>query len=518
MSIAYQVVGGGPVDLILVSSWITNVDENWDEPSYARLLERLGSFGRLIHFDKRGTGLSDRVAELQTLEERMDDVRAVMDAAGSRRAVLIGSTEGGAMCALFAATYPERTAALIMYGAYAKRLKSPDYPWGPSLEERDQFYATMLRQWGGPAVLEYLAPSMIEDERFCRWWAGFLRRSASPHAAVTLTQMNTGIDIRGVLGAIRVPTLVLHRTGDVLCPVEGARFLAAHIPGARLVELPGRDHLPFVGDVDAIVDAIQEFVTGARPSTAPDRVLTTLMFTEIVGTVEMALNLDDRQWHDRMDAHDRLIRGLLAEYRGREIRKTVAGFLAAFDGPARAIRCASEIISAARAMGLTVRAGLHTGECEERDGDLSGVAVHIAARVLARAGPGDILVSSTVRDLVAGSGIAFEEIGVLLLAGPGSAWHLFRVTSSPGAHDFKSPAEAAASTSGQSRLSRRERQIAALLAQGMSNREIAEALSISVATVERHIANVFNKLGYHSRAQVAAWAVEQGLSRVDDLS
>ena len=348
VSIAYQVVGDGPLDLILVSSWITNVEENWSEPSYAQLLTRLGSFGRLIHFDKRGTGLSDRVVTLQTLEERIDDVRAVMDAVDSQRAALIGSTEGGAMCALFAATYPERTAALIMYGSYAKRIRTPDYPWGPSDLERKQFYAKMMRQWGGPAVLEELASSMVDDERFCRWWAGYLRHSASPSAALILTQMNAEIDIRGVLSAIRVPTLVVHRTDDPLCPIEGARYLAERIPGARLVELAGNDHLPFVGDVDAIVDSIQEFLTGVRPEPVPDRVLTTLLFTEIVGAAELASHLGDQQWCALMAAHDRMVRHNLAQFRGREVQRTVAGFLTAFDGPARAIRCAEAIVNAAR--------------------------------------------------------------------------------------------------------------------------------------------------------------------------
>jgi pimeloyl-ACP methyl ester carboxylesterase/DNA-binding CsgD family transcriptional regulator len=517
VSIAYQVVGDGPLDLVLVSSWVTNVEENWHEPSYARLLSRLGSFARLIVFDKRGIGLSDRVAALPTLDERMDDVRAVMDAAGSTRAALLGSTEGGAICALFAATYPARTSALVMYGSYAKRLWAPDYPWGPTEDERARFYQTLTRQWGGPAILEYAAQSKLDDEHFCRWWAGYLRRSASPGAALALTMMNSEIDIRHVLGAIRVPTLILHRTGDPLCPVEGARYLAETIPGARLVELPGNDHLPFVGDVDAIVDAVQEFLTGARPAAEADRVLATVLFSEIVDPTGTAVRLGERRWEHALGAFLALVRLELARRRGTEIRTTGVGFLATFDGPARAIRCAVAIGGAARMLGLEVRNGLHAGEIDVLPTDVAGAAVDLAERVLARAGAGDVLVSSTVKDLVIGSGVAFDEIGLRLIVAPGESWRLFRVArpSAPAASDGTAPVPTNGRGDDPSRISRREREVAVLLARGLTNRQIAEDLAISVATVERHVANLFNKLGHRSRAQVAAWAVEHGLLLAD---
>jgi class 3 adenylate cyclase/predicted alpha/beta hydrolase len=427
ISIAYQVVGEGPLDIVLVPSWVTNVEESWEEPSYARLLNRLASFGRLILFDKRGTGLSDRIVPLPGLQERMDDVRAVMNAAGSERAALIGCTEGGAMCGLFAATYPDKTSALIMYGAYARRMPASDYPWGPTVEERETFYREIVDQWGGPAVINRLAPSVANDERFCQWWAGFLRHSASPGAALALTQMNTQIDIRSVLPAIRVPTLVIHRTDDAICPIEGARYLAQHIRDATLVELPGNDHIPFAGDGDAIVDAIQEFLTGVRPVVETDRVLMTVLFADIVDSTRLALELGDHRWRDLLAAYRSAVREELARFRGIERSTSGDGFLATIDGPARAIRCARGIAEAVRSLGLEIRVGLHTGECELMGDDISGVAVHLGARVADRAKAGEILVSSTVKDLVVGSGIAFTDRGQHTLKGIPGLWHLYAV-------------------------------------------------------------------------------------------
>lgn len=434
VSIAYQVTGTGPIDLVFVPSWVTNVEENWEEPSYARFLNRLASFSRLILFDKRGTGLSDRVTKLPSLEERMDDVRAVMDAAGSERAALFGSTEGGAMCALFAATYPNRISALIMYGAYAKRLRSPDYPWGPSLEERERWYELLMKEWGGPAVLDYLAPSVKTDERFRQWWAGYLRRSSSPGAALALTKMNTAIDIRKVLPAIHVPALVVHRTKDLMCPIEGARYIAKNIQDSKLAELSGSDHLPFVGDIGAIVDAVQEFLTGVRPAIAEDRVLMTVLFADIVDSTARAIELGDHRWRDLLCAFRATVRQELAQSRGVERSTSGDGFLATFDGPARAIRCACAIGKAAHALGIDLRFGLHAGECELIGEDISGVAVHIGARVAALGDAGEILVSSTVKDLVAGSGIAFKDRGRHALKGIPGLWHLFAVeqSDSPG--------------------------------------------------------------------------------------
>jgi pimeloyl-ACP methyl ester carboxylesterase len=429
--IAYQVVGEGTLDLVFVMGWVSNLDWFWEEPSFARFLRRLASFSRLILFDKRGTGLSDRVpdGDLPTLEQRMDDVRAVMDAAGSARAALIGVSEGGPLCLLFGATYPERTEALVVVGSYARRLRAEDYPWGTPRDERDRFMEEVRSTWGGPVGIELRAPSRCTDESFRRWWASYLRMSASPGAAYTLTRMNAEIDVRAVLPSVRVPTLVVHRTGDRSLSVEGARYMAERIPGARLVELPGDDHLPFVGDQDEILDAIEEFLTGVPPAARPDRVLATVLFTDVVGSTERAVALGDRRWREVLADHHRLGRREVERFRGREIDTTGDGFLATFDGPVRAIRCAQACIAAARSLDLELRAGVHTGEIELMDGGVGGLGVHIGARVAAEAGPGKVLVSRTVTDLVAGSGIAFEERGVRSLKGVPGEWPLFAVAS-----------------------------------------------------------------------------------------
>lgn len=427
--IAYQVVGQGPFDLVFVPGWVSHMEYSWEEPSFARFLQRLASFSRLILFDKRGTGLSDRVTEteLPTLEQRMDDVRAVMDAASSERAALFGVSEGGNLSVLFAATYPERTIALIMIGIFAKRIWSPDYPWAPTPEERQKWLDTLEQHWGGPVEIETLAPSAAHDERFRKWWATYLRLSASPKAAVALGRMNTQIDIRHVLPTICVPALVLHRRGDLDSNVEEGRYIAARISGAKFVELPGRDHLPFVGDVDLILDEVEEFLTGVRRGPEPDRVLSTVMFTDIVGSTQRAAELGDRRWRDLLESHRAVIRHELGRFRGREVETAGDGFLATFDGPARAIQCACAIRNAVQQLGLTIRVGLHTGECELRGDSLGGIALHIGARVAANAGPNEVLVSSTVKDLVAGSGICFDDAGTHVLKGVPGEWRLFAV-------------------------------------------------------------------------------------------
>lgn len=427
VSIAYQVLGDGPLDLVHIPSWITNVEENWNDPGYARFLRRLASFSRLIVFDKRGTGLSDRVMATSTLEERIEDVQAVMEAVGSTRAALFGSTEGSAMCALFAATWPERTRALVMYGAYARRLRSTTYPWGPSEEEREAFHEQITREWGGPVAVELLARGAMDDERFCRWWAGYLRRSASPGAAVALARMNVGIDIRSILPTIRVPTLVLHRSGDPLCPVEGARYIADRIPGARMVEVPGSSHLPFVGDTDALLDPVQEFLTGAPPVAEMDRILTTIMVIDIVDSTSRAIAVGDQQWRALLDTFRATVREEIARFRGDERNMTGDGFVATFDGPGRAVHCASAIARSVRTLGLEVRVGLHTGECTLSGAELDGVAVHIAARVSAMAGASQVLVTNTVKDLVAGSMIGFNDMGRHTLRDIPGIWPLFSV-------------------------------------------------------------------------------------------
>jgi pimeloyl-ACP methyl ester carboxylesterase len=427
VNIAYQVLGQGPLDLVLVPGWVSNVDIFWEEPSLARFLQRLASFSRLILFDKRGTGQSDRVADMPSLEVRMDDVRAVMDAVGSESAALFGYSEGGPMCALFAATYPDRTRALVMAGSYARRLSAPDYPWGTSDEQFRAFIDQVEHQWGEAVGIEVRAPSRMNDQQFCNWWGRFQRMSASPSAGTTLARMNAQIDIRGVLSAIRVPTLVLHSVNDRTIDVGASRYLAGRIPGAKLVELRGVDHIPWLSDGDAILDEIEEFLTGVRQTPEVDRVLATILFTDIVGATEKAASLGDRRWHDLLDNHNTVVRRELAGFRGREIDSAGDGFLAAFDGPARAVRCACAISEKVQSLGIEVRAGLHTGECEVMGDKLGGIAVHIGARIAALANAGDVLVSSTVKDLVAGSGLSFKDRGTQALKGVPGDWSLFAV-------------------------------------------------------------------------------------------
>ncbi len=430
INIAYQVLGRGPLDLVYVPGWVSHVELAWEEPTLARFLRRFASFSRLITFDKRGTGLSDRVPndQLPTLEERMDDLRAVMDAVGSERAALLGVSEGGNLCALFAATYPERTTALVMYGTFAKRIWSPDYPWAPTPEKREQDYALVEREWGGLMDLAHYVPSKIDDEVFARRLATYMRRAASPGAAVALLRMNTQIDIRAILPTISVPTLVIHRTGDLDVNVEEGRWLAEHIAGARFVELSGDDHLPWVGDQDAILDEIQEFLTGVRPILESDRVLSTLLFTDIVSSTELADRLGDRAWIELLERHHAMVRRELARFRGREVDTAGDGFFATFDGPARAIRCALNVVEAGHQLGIKIRAGLHTGEIEVTGPKIGGIALHIGSRIAATAKPGEVLVSSTVKDLVAGSRIRFVDRGTHILKGVPGEWHLFAAT------------------------------------------------------------------------------------------
>lgn len=390
--IAYQVHGQGPLDIVYVPGWVSHVELAWEEPTLARFLSRLSSFARLITFDKRGTGLSDRVPDdrLPTHEERMDDLRVVMDAVGSKRAAFFGFSEGGNLCALFAATYPERTIALVTFGTFAKRIWSPDYPWAPTPEERQREYEHVEREWGNMMDLSRYIPSKIGDEEFSRRLATYLRRSASPGAAVALLKMNTQLDITNVLPTIHVATLVLHRTGDLDSNVEEGRWLAARIPGARFVELPGDDHLPWVGDQDAVLDEIQEFLTGMRQRSDDTRVLATILFTDIVESTRHAHELGDKAWKVLLEKHDQLCENCVERFRGRLIKRTGDGIHATFDGPGRAISCARDILEGAGTLGVGIRAGLHTGECEIRGGETEGVAVHLAARVAALAGAGEV--------------------------------------------------------------------------------------------------------------------------------
>jgi class 3 adenylate cyclase len=428
LSIAYQVLGEGDVDVILVPQWLSNIEQYWDSAAASYFLRRIGSFSRLIMFDKRGTGLSDAVPTTQTLEERMDDVLAVMDAVGSERAVLFGPSEGGPMAALFAATYPERCISLIMYGACARWLQSDDYPIGRPEEVVRAGGQLWIDGWGGGASAHVLAPSLARDENFRQWWGRFERHSVRPGMVGPIFETINALDIRAVLPAIRVPTLVMHRRGDKLIDVSNGRYLADNIPGARYVELPGDDHIYFAGDADSLLDEIEEFVTGSRGIHDPERILATVMFTDIVRSTEHAARLGDRRWHDLISDHDRLMNDQIAVYRGRTIRSTGDGVFAAFDGPARAIRCAMAAVDAARTLDVEIRAGLHTGECQLAGDDLAGVTVHIGARIADLAEPRQVLVSGTVRDLVVGSNILFDYRGVQSLAGVPGEWRLFTVT------------------------------------------------------------------------------------------
>ncbi|MGH2446910.1 MAG: adenylate/guanylate cyclase domain-containing protein [Candidatus Limnocylindria bacterium] len=436
VSIAYQVVGDGPFDLVLVPGFVSNIEYGWEDPHLAEFLRALGSFCRLIVFDKRGTGLSDRVHGVPTLETRMDDVRAVMDDAGSERAALIGYSEGASMAVLFATTYPARTIALVMYGSYL----AWDWMAAGRFEARHDSAQAALeeigRRWGTPAHCDEMltndAPSMLGDEVFRRWYATRIRLSASPRAAVELQRMNIDTDTRGIVDAVRVPTLILHRTGDRNVDVKNARYAAEHIPASRYVELRGDDHLPWIGDANAIVHEIRDFLEAAWEagrSSDSDRGLATVLFTDIVDSTTKAIELGDVGWRDLIAEHHARVRRELAAYRGVELDTAGDGFFASFDGPARAIRCATAIRSSVRELGLEVRAGLHTGECERIDGKVGGVAVITGARIAALAGADEVLVSSTVHDLVAGSGIEFEERGAHALKGLPGERQLYAVAS-----------------------------------------------------------------------------------------
>jgi pimeloyl-ACP methyl ester carboxylesterase len=401
------------------------MDLFWEEPSYVRFLERLASFSRLILFDKRGTGSSDRGASIPLIEQQIDDLAAVMASVGSERAALLGASEGGSLCTLFAATHPERASALILCGAIATTRWSPETPWAPTREMFEGWIRMVEEEWGAPLALELFAPSVAQDKRFREWWARLLRLAASPATAVDLLRILDDVDVRPVLPTIRVPTLVLHASGDRIVNVENGRYFARHIPNAKYVELAGIDHFPYLDAADAVLAEIEEFVTGARQAPESDRVLATVLFTDIVGSTTRAAEMGDQRWRDLLEHFQALVRRDLARFRGREVKTLGDGFLAIFDGPARAIRCARAIRDGVRALGIEIRAGLHTGECELMGEDVGGIAVHIGARVAARAGPGEVLVSSTVKDLVTGSGLGFVDRGTQELRGVPGEWRLF---------------------------------------------------------------------------------------------
>ena len=431
--IAYQVIGEGP-DLVYVPGWVSNIELMWEEPTLAGLLRRLAGFARVILFDKRGTGMSDPVdvSHLPGLEARMDDVRAVMDAVGSEKATLLGHSEGGNMCCLFAATLPQRTTGLILVSSYAKRVWSADYPWAPTPEERQEEIEHTAAGWGDPAdVPDLLLGARANDEAFRSWLARYLRLSASPTAAVSLLKMNTDVDTRSILPTIQVPTLCIYRTEDQDVKIEEGRWIAGQIPNAKLIELPGSAHLFWAEDPTPLVDEIEEFMTGTRETAEPERVLATVVFTDVVGSTELAGQLGDRAWRALLERHNSVVRQELFRYRGQERGTAGDGFLATFDGPARGVRAAQAITEVVRPLGLEVRAGVHTGELELVGSDVAGMAVHIGARIAALAEPGRVFVSRTVKDLVVGSDLAFEARGEHKLKGVPGAWEVFEVVASP---------------------------------------------------------------------------------------
>ena len=425
VNIAYQVLGEGPTDIVFVMGWVSHLEYFWKHHLFASFLERLATFSRLILFDKRGTGLSDRVPNdrLPTLEQRMEDVHAVMDAVGSERAVLVGISEGGPMCALFAATYPERTSGVVMFGTYAKRVRDDDYPWAPTIEQRNAFIDVVKRDWGKPVGIEERAPSMAGDPEFRDWWAEYLRMGASPGAAVALTKMNADIDVREVLPLVRVPTLVMHRRDDLCLKVEEGRFVADRIPGAKFIELEGDDHLPFVGDQESVLAAIEQFVSGLHQGGGIDRALATVMSIRLTDVYSFRENAD------LATQMRQFIRRKLDLFRGHEIRYGDGQVLATFDGPARAIRCAASIVEFAGRQGIGVKSGLHTGECDVIGDQYSGFAVELAKMIAAESERGNILVSRTVKDLVAGSGLEFTEFGVRKFDIADGEWRLFEVVN-----------------------------------------------------------------------------------------
>jgi pimeloyl-ACP methyl ester carboxylesterase len=440
VNIAYQVVGEGPMDLVLVPGFISHLDLGWSFPETAAYLRRLASFSRLILFDKRGTGLSDPVPGVPTLEERMEDLHAVLDAVGSERTALLGVSEGGPMSILFAATYPERTTAMVLYGSTPKfgNIYQPSAnsegrdnilsaPRRASLEATWQKVASMAENWGEGQMVEIFAPSFADDEAARRGFGLIERASASPAMIAAVIQATAEIDVTSVLPAIGVPTLVLHRVGDPVVPVEAARYTAGRIPDARYVELAGNDHVPWLGDTDALLDEVEQFLTGARQSRQLDRALATVLFTDIVSSTQRAAELGDRRWRELLATHDTDVRRQVEMHGGRVIKSLGDGYLATFDGPARAIRCGGAAVEDAGSLGVEVRAGVHTGECDLLGEDVGGMAVHIGARVAAKAGPGEVLVSSAVRDLVVGSGIEFDDRGTHELKGVPGSWNLLAV-------------------------------------------------------------------------------------------
>jgi class 3 adenylate cyclase/pimeloyl-ACP methyl ester carboxylesterase len=433
--VAYQVFGSGPLDLVFITNWVTNMDAMWDEPSVAAYMGRLGAFSRVIWYDKRGSGVSDPVplASLPTIEQWSDDARTVMDAVGVDQVAIVGDTEGGPMAAMLAATHPERVRALVLVNSFARWRRAEDYPIGMPEETSEKLIERWEQHWGVTSeMLDLTAPSIANDPRFRSWWLRYSRLAMPRQAATTMYRWVTEIDVRSILPTIRVPTLVLHRAGNLHHRVAFGRYLADHIPDAKYVELPGADSVPFhAGDFTPLLNEVEEFLTGTRATPLPDRRLATMVFTDIVGSTRLAAERGDSAWIRLARSHDEIVREHLATYRGREIDHTGDGFVAIFDGPARAVTCAARMVDALRELGVTIRVGLHTGEIELVGDEIRGLAVHVAARVMAVAEKGGILVSATVKDLVLGSGIDFAERGTHRLKDVPGEWQLYEVVATP---------------------------------------------------------------------------------------
>ena len=494
--IAYQVIGNGQIDLVFVPGFLSNLEVHWEDPGYSHLLQRLGAFTRVIHFDKRGTGLSDRVdnRDLPDLETRMDDVRAVMDAAGSGRAALLGASEGAPMSILFAATYPERTRALVLYGGYAHFYSAV---MGP--EALSTFLDNAERTWGTGASLAAFAPGKVEDERFRAWWARFERLSVSPSAAIALARMNAQIDVRHALTSIRTPTLVIHRTADARVKLAAGRGLAQKIPGARFIEMPGRDHPIWTGDIDGVVDRIEEFLTGERPTPSPDHVLATLVVARLAGGGRPAAFAGDRLWSERLSRLHQAAADAIARHGGRPLGPGIE-LGARFDGTVRAIRCAMALRDAAEACAFSFAIGVHTGEVAVLGDAVTGRALNIAERIATLAASGEVLVSAIVKDLVSGSGLHFVERGNQSVEDGDSRLRVLAVTAEQHLEPHRRPTR----TPGLEILSDREREVLKLVADGLSNAGIAEQLRLSDHTVKRHVANILLKLDLPTRAAAAA--------------
>jgi pimeloyl-ACP methyl ester carboxylesterase/DNA-binding CsgD family transcriptional regulator/class 3 adenylate cyclase len=498
--IAYQVVGQGPLDLVFVPGFISNLEIHWEDAGYTHLLQRLATFSRLILLDKRGTGLSDRVDinDLPSLETRMDDVRAVMDAAGSGRAALLGASEGAPMSILFAATYPERTRALVLYGGYAHF-----HTWVMAADALASFMRAAETSWGSGATLANFAPGRVGDARFEAWWARFERLSASPTAAVALARMNAQIDVRHVLSSIRVPTLIIHRTDDARVKLAGGRYLAGKIKGARFVEIPGRDHPIWTGDIDRVVDEIGEFLIGTRPFSDTNRLLATLLVARLVAPERAAARLGDQRWGERMERLRDAVAEAFARYGGQPFGAGAEEIAARFDGPARAVRSALSLRDAAGALGVDLAVGIHAGEIELQNDSVAGLALHVTERISAHAAKGEILVSGLVTDLVAGSGLHFAVHGSEAIEGLEGPLRLLSVATEQHLEPV-AETKRAKETPSLEPLSAREREVLKLVANGMSNAAIAECLRLSDHTVKRHVANILLKLDVPTRAAAAA--------------